>query len=130
MKRVILYIAVAFLCGAIGWLIGARYAFSAAAGSHNAASLVFFSGIHQSLLAGNMSSAKRMTEQAISAHVAVIEDSPEISIGDALRDFLTSRSKKYPDRILRAIYDDFAKQPDSLSPEAMSFLKSNAAKQK
>jgi len=71
-----------------------------------------------------------MTEQAISAHVAVIEDSPKITIVDALRDFITSRSIKYPDHILRAIYVDFAKQPDSLSPEAMSFLKSNAANQK
>ena len=130
MKRALPYIVVVFLCGAIGWLLGARYAFSAAAGSHNAASLVYFSAIHQSLAVGNIPSAKKMTEQAISAHVAVIEASPKITIVDTLRDFITSRSIKYPDHILRAIYVDFAKQPDSLSPEAMSFLTSNAANQK
>ena len=130
MKRLIPFIVVAILSGVLGWTLGARYAFSAAAGAHNAASLVFFTAIHQSLVAGNIASAKKMTEDAISAHISVIENSPKISIGDSLRDFISSRSKKYPDHILRAIYHDFAKQPDSLSPEAMSFLKSNAEKQK
>ena len=130
MKRIILFSVIAIFCGAVGWLLGARYALSAAAANHNAASLVFLTGIHQALLDGNVASAKRTAEIAISGHVLVIESAPKITVADTIRHFFIPGNQSNPGHTLLGVYDHFAKQPDSLSPEAMSFLKSNAEKQK
>lgn len=126
MKRFIPLALTAVFFSAVGWLLGARYALSDAAAMHNAASLVFFTGIHQALLDGNVDSAKRTTEMAVNAHLGVIETAPKIDTSATIRHFLDFRMRKWPRKTLLGVYSHFEKQPGSLSPEAMSFLQSNA----
>ena len=129
-KRSIPLALTAVFFGAVGWLLGARHALSDAAAMHNAASLVFFTGIHQALLDGNVDSAKRTTEMAVSAHLGVIENAPRIGVTETINHFFASGMKDWPSHTLLGVYSHFGKQPDSLTSEAMRFLKSNAEKEK
>ncbi len=125
MIRIVIFSAIALLCGAFVWLLGARYALCKATATHNGASLVFFTGIHQALLDDNVPSAKRTTELAVGAHLAVIENARKITVAETVRHLLTPGSYMNPTPTLRGVYRHFAKQPDALTPEAMSFLETN-----
>lgn len=130
MKRLIPYALTAVAFTVVGWLLGARYALSDAAAMHNAASLVYFTGIHQALLDCNVDSAKRTTETAVDAHLHVVANASKIGISDTIRHFLDFKMRGWPSHTLLGVHSHFEEHPNSLSPEAMSLLKSNAEKEK
>ncbi len=67
---------------------------------------------------------------AVTGHVLVIEDASKTTVQDTIQYFLTPTWNIYPAHTLLGVYEHFSKQPDLLSPEAMSFLKANADKKK
>ena len=116
-------LAVVLLIFAAGFLLGGRYASVRAAREANAASLVWFSGIHDALGRQNFAFAAQITNTAVDGHVGALsglKDHPWMAAEfytlpwtPDLGIFSTSLSR---------VHKSYDAQPEQLRPETRQFL--------
>jgi len=124
MKRNILLIVGALAIGMSVYLLGLAQGTNRGVKGSNSASILFFTGIHRSLINGDIPAALKLAEDGIATHAGVIETA-EDHPGSALvflypwmGDPLADSYKK----ILGGTYVYLSGYPEAVPPDTTNFL--------
>jgi len=124
MKRILFYFVIAAGCAVGGYLAGLAQGSNRAVKTSNTASCVFFAGIHHLLAKGDIAEARKLTESAISSHVAVIEAvdlHPIMGLWNNIPG-LAKENAERANKALRGLGEYFSEYSEALTPEAKRYL--------
>lgn len=107
-----------------GFVLGGLYAASRATCAGHAASLVYFTGIHQALEERHYDRAETIAATAVDSHVAVLQQSRASRSACLL--YVLPWSRRFDAELTRGVLsrtrDYFSAHQDQLRPETRAFL--------
>ncbi len=124
MKRNIILIFGAFVIGISSYLLGLAHGTNRGVKGSNSASILFFTGIHHSLMEGDTQKAIKYSEDGIATHAGVIQTAEDHPISSlvflypGMGDPLVDPYKK----ILGGTYVYLSAYPQAVPPETIDFL--------